>query len=196
MKKIHKNTFRAEISGFLNGHSFGLVGGGLQDATDGLVNGRYDYRVRPKNFEPMIFNCLLITGYPSVSKSTGNSRNPFKGKQYHYYRSIEFENGQSLKLETKCDLETVDGVEILNSSFVINGDLNTPILISVEPVVETWIPIGPGRVDGVFPMVWRDEKGNALTGIAKTEYHINDPDFDLENVQHRWIEISSANDDL
>src|SRR5262249_16641966 len=72
--------------------------------------------------------------------------------------------------------------------FDVTGNVAVPPLVSIEPTVETWVPLGAGRIYGHFVMVWQTAEGERIIGKAETNYCLN-LDQALPGVQFRDIRI-------
>lgn len=187
--------FQMRLVGNLNGVGFALAGKGQRSAEEGLVEGQYELTRNDGEVQDIpgldhwIFNCLVITGYPSETFANRFNRNPFKERPYHYHRKIDFFERGVINLETSVAFSS-DG--LLDSQFVAKGDVNVPRLVSVEPTVETWVPLAEYVVLGSFTMSWIAENGKRIAAIATTRYDLLGEGPSLLATQHRWIEINAT----
>ena len=77
----------------------------------------------------------------------------------------------------------------LAANFHVDGFVNVPELIAIEPSVETWVRKGPGHIEGNFVMVWKTNNKGIVRGEATTQYRL-DSKASLPGVQFRSIEIA------
>lgn len=163
--------YQANMMGSINGADVRISGSGLFDEPGGIVDGTYMLNAIPAGVDPLIFNSVLVTGYPSVCQTLDGISNPFRPGSYSYTRKVDFGPHGFLAYTAECN-KTIsqDGVAILKSEFKINGSVTVPTLIGVEPLTECWIPAGPGRLDGTFLIQWLTSAGGHITGIATTNY--------------------------
>jgi hypothetical protein len=159
-----------------------------------LVKGEYYLKRKDGHHQPIkgvnhwIFNCMVITGYPSESETTPGTRNPFRGRSYQYHRRIRFLDGGLVNLKARIDFNNDD---LLKSSFKVHGGVMVPPLVRVEPTVETWVPVTSNKILGSFVMSWISEDRSRVVAIAETEYDILGRDSETIETQHRWIEIEA-----
>jgi hypothetical protein len=182
------NRFVANCVAHLNGEKLEIRGNGTR--ANGIIEGLY----KSSLFQPFgdiarinhqIFNCLLVTGYPSETEAREGSINPFAEVPYSYDRTVTFSDGNVVQLHTEVWFE---GSE-LQSTFDVNGAVNLPELVSVDPTVETWAPLGDNRVMGTFLMTWTSLGGEKISARADTIYRIPSGIKGLKENQFRWIDI-------
>jgi hypothetical protein len=185
--------FQMALSGTLNGVDFSISGAGRHDSVRGFVEGEYCLQRQDELHQVIegvnhgVFNCMIITGYPSEAEMMPGTYNPFRGRSCQYNRRIRFLHGGDVNLEARIDFADND---LLTSNFQVHGDVTVPPLVLVEPTVETWVPVGPNRILGSFVMSWVSEDGGRVVAIAESEYEILG-DSETTGVQHRWIEIET-----
>ena len=167
--EINMQMYSAQLRGILNDQEVSIVGSGILDADKGVVIGQYFLRKIPPMLHPLVFNSVLITGYPSVCGSLGMS-NPFYPGSYSYSRVVEF--GENGRISYSAHCIEVSGREgsRLETTFEIEGNLITPPLRGCRPVLEIWTPKGADRIAGSFSIVWETNDGETLTGVATTDY--------------------------
>ena len=190
-----EEKFEANLTARINGAVVTLNGAGFRDETNGLVEGNYQISDIPEGFHPLLLNAFLITGYPSETRITEGAMNPFKGVSYGYSRRVTFLEGTTLAFKAQCIYQKTMGRKegsTIFSEFDLNGEVHVPDLVEVEPLVETWVPVAPGRVIGTFTMVWRAQDGRRVVGNAVTEYILPTSVTMPKTVQHRWIHIKST----
>jgi hypothetical protein len=163
--------YQAEMRGSINGSDVRISGSGLIDEVGGIVDGTYMLSAIPAGVDPLVFNSVLITGYPSVCQTCDGITNPFRPGSYSYSRKVDFGPHGYLEYTAECN-ETMsqDEVTILDSEFRINGSVTVPKLTGIEPLTECWIPAGQGRLDGEFLAQWLTSAGGHVTAIATTKY--------------------------
>lgn len=72
--------------------------------------------------------------------------------------------------------------------------MSVPELLNSEPLIETWVPAGAGRLDAYFTIVWPTPDGEWVTGKAQTRYVLPEGQDPPKNVIHRWIGIEASTD--
>lgn len=177
--------FTAQLDGIVNQQSIKLNGKGTLCELTGKTHGEYDLLNIPKGFDSMLLSAVLITGYPNASHSHENVKNVFKGKSYSYEREINFRDGGKLNLKVNCKHEN----DLFKSDFVLTGNVEFYGLTSVEPLVESWQPIGSGNIKGHFMAAWQSKRG-LIAADAFTDYKIENSETQ-PNVLHRYISIDS-----
>ena len=188
--------FGMNLTGTINNTTLSLEGSGECDTHRGHVEGEYNLKrsdglKRPiDGLDHWIFNCLVLTGYPSESAVTGKTKNPFQGRPYRYQREISFAGSGSGLLHLQAGV-AFPVKTVLESKFTVNGNVNVPRLVSVEPTVETWVPNGTNRILGHFVMSWPAEDGSRVAAIARSNYEILGDSIEIIGTQHRWIEIEA-----
>jgi hypothetical protein len=164
-----------------------LNGSGTISHAIGQTVGNYDLLEMPAGVSPFILSACLITGYPNASASIGGCRNIFQGHTYSYNRTLRFRSGEVLVLDTNCKL---DGNRLL-SDFRLQGSSPLADVYSIDPLVESWEPAGPGRIRGHFTAAWRRKTGGLVVADAVTDYRI-DTSEEQQEFLHRYIAITSS----
>ena len=187
------SIFNMTLDGKINERPIFMTGNGNVHRASGAVRGRYC--VPPEIAESHapdlshhLFSCLIITGYPSETRPTAISVNPFAGVPHTYKRRISFDTGDCLTLNTEIEFDDHGDI---SSQFHVGGTAPSLNILGVEPTVEVWMPISVNVIRGQFVMAWRTPTG-LVCGVAETEYKISRPDLLLSKVQHRHIEISAT----
>lgn len=188
-------TFSMRLSGHINGFKLSYEGSGRRVSELGYVEGTYRSVMdivstsSPPKFDHWLFNCLIITGYPSETNCIDGASNPFFESPYSYCRKINFFERGQLTLNTNVSFKGDD----LVSSFDVAGEIDLPRLNGVRPTVETWVPISEKTVLGTFTMAWRTENELEVPAHATTTYNLAE-DRSLPSTQYRWIEIEAEGD--
>jgi hypothetical protein len=179
------------LTGRINGKSIQGSGKGLLASHDGIVDGEYALKRLPTGFSPLVLNAVMVTGYPSICKASEGVENPFKLGEYRYVRAIDLGEFGGFEYSAECE-ESLDdqGILALESRFALIGEINVPELVRCAPLVETWVPAGPGHVDGYFTIVWAAADGSFVTGHAKTKYDLPAGRHTSE-ILHRWIKLTN-----
>ena len=185
-EQIHDLEYTAELNGTVNGQPIVVRGRGTIRPAEGITNGDYDLEALPDGFSPLFLTTVLITGYPNACASLDGSPNLFQGISYDYQRTISFRDGNSLLLNTTCDLMD----RRLRSTFALDGQVPKVSLQNVEPLVETWEAVRNGEIEGSFKIAWRQTNGSLLSAEAHSQYYVNRKTQGLPLV-HRFIEIKS-----
>ena len=178
--------FTARLTGVVNGQPIKLYGTGRIVLSSGLTDGRYDLEEIPKRFRLPVLSTVLVTGYPNASFSQDRTPNIFSGRSYSYERSIAFREGGELKLHASC---TIDA-DRLTSTFRLMGHAELPELEGIDPLVESWEPVGPGRIRGQFTAAWPTPVGPVVAADVSTDYRIETDDVQAGLV-HRFVTMSS-----
>ena len=56
---------------------------------------------------------------------------------------------------------------------VLECSVEAPELESIEPIVETFIPAGPGKIDSNAVLAWRKKGGEYFTARCESQYRLN-----------------------
>ncbi|MDD9981019.1 MAG: hypothetical protein OXU81_06625 [Gammaproteobacteria bacterium] len=187
-------SFTMQLQGKLNDVKFTIHGTGSREPEYGIVHGFYDLTrvdgltVDISGLDHWIFNCMIITGYPSETASGDNAENPFKERPYRYRRTVDFLERGAIELEANVDF-TEKGV--LASQFKVDGQVRVPPLKTVQPTIEAWVPLSERQVLGTFTMSWLSQDGDSIPGIATTYYELLENGPSLFSARHRRIEITA-----
>jgi len=167
------------------GFSYGVPGSGTARADIDMLT------AVPAGFQIPALAYILLTGTPLMSLAAHGAVNPFRESRgiYDAVRTLEIDTENHFS--TSYSLREVGGE--LESLFTITGSANLPPLVAIKPTVETWTPKGQGKIAGSFVMSWLTEKGNLVTGFAKTNYSFSDK-LGLPDVQFRAITIEFQSD--
>ena len=184
--------FIASLNGTINGCRVALRGSGICSDSLGIVDGKYKTGGAVTGFDPLVFNAFVVTGYPSESSSVGQAINPFKKTDYSYDRVVRFEDGKEIVLHTECMFKA----DTLISEFELHGQSDIPALESIEPLVETWVPVTKNHIKGFFTMIWKTKDGAHLTAQAHSLYYVPHPHTTLDTIHHRWVKIQALGDAL
>lgn len=150
MKDVVEFTAKARIR--IGDREFWLNGrGGINDPK-GIVTGRYVHDLPANDFEPYVLQVVLITGYPSVCRSTVE-QNPFKAGDYSYERHVDFGAHGEIAYKAKCWTEEFSVGRRLHSEFDVRCDVHLPRLRPAHRVRETWQPHGD-KVHSHFDICW------------------------------------------
>lgn len=178
-------SFSASLRARVNDCEFIVRGNGTSSEETGVLRGKYKVGKLPRGMDPLILTAFLVTGYPGSSRSLSGTSNVFKGVSFKALRTLDFEDGKELVLSTACRRL---GTRMM-TEFRLTGSVSVPKLVSVEPVVETWIPNGgPGKVYGHFSIAWRTTRGKRIRAEATTRYDVDTKQI-LVCTEHRYIGI-------
>jgi hypothetical protein len=181
--------YTAIVTGQINGEALRLMGAGELDLVSGAVVGGYDIEQIAPGIDSLIFNAVLVTGYPSACKSRDNAYNPFHSGSYSYIRRIEFEGGGQISYQANCISE--ESGLVLKSVFEVDAMVPKMRLDSCLPLVETWAPQQTRGIFGSFSIVWKRRDGAYLIGVAKTDYEPPAASPPLSNVHERRIVLTN-----
>lgn len=164
--------FQARATIVLNGREQYLIGRGNIDSKAGIVNGSYHHNVPANDFDALVFQTVLVTGYPSVCREDDSLRNPFLEGDYHYDREIDFGANGRMRYTADCRLVEHPYGFCLNSEFNVQTELSLPRLKGALPLVERWTPASNG-IHAQFAIVWPTLDGRGqVVGRATTIYQI------------------------
>jgi hypothetical protein len=169
---------RTVLHGTVNGESFKMRGGGMGAPHEGTVATDLTTNPGPVNFKMGLMAPCIIMGFPTFSKYPKGTHDLFKiSDGYEYERHLRFENGG--KLDTVSKVTYVGPkkaeefqVEHVEGDFEVNGNVEAPDLVSVEPLVEIFESDGPGEIKSTFKIVWRTADGGTFAAQADNHYHL------------------------
>ena len=186
-KQLNNTT---TVSGTFNGKSFLLKGKGDGLPYDGQLHSRLETTTGPLHFPMHILDIVAIFGYPTYSKYHADAVDLFKISRggYEYERNITFNEGGSMSTLQKI-VSKDDG---LHGDFkVTQGQCpNFPELEGIEPIVETFIPAGPGKIKGRCVVAWRKTGGGLFTANCESEYRLKH-DKTIPYLQFRFVEFTT-----
>lgn len=203
MKEVVEFTANARIR--IGDREFKLSGkGGINDPK-GIVTGNYLHDLPANDFEPYVLQVVLVTGYPSVCRST-LEQNPFKAGDYNYERHVDLGAYGELTYAARCWTEEFSGGRRLRSEFDVRCDVRLPRLRPAHRVSEIWTPQGDkihSRFDISWPIDGSDERvearahsiyspsAAALARQVRRGIEFSDvvrDDAELSLVQESWLE--------
>lgn len=167
------NTLHHETHtfGVINGEKFDLKGGGVGHPYEGTLNTELKSTHGRVNFQMFILGHVVIMGYPTFSNYQKGGYDLFKiSDGYRYTRVFEFEGGGKMKTDHKIKRypnKVVGEFEVRESNF------NAPKLVAMEPLVETFYPKGPGKIESFMKGRWITEDGGIFSANIKSEYFLN-----------------------
>lgn len=123
----------------------------------------------PKGMDISLLSYVALTGQPPMSRVLEGATNPFIGTGGVYEATRTLDLGAHGYLSTTYWVEET-GTNRLRAVFDVTGHADTPRLTSIAPCTETWTPMGPGKVNGQFTMVWTGEDGTQVQGKTDTSY--------------------------
>ena len=171
---IPKNLrHRTTIEGTFNGKAFRLVGGGKGQPHEGILDCRLESRTGPVPFSMPMMNVIAIFGYPTYSKHV-NVFDIFKRSDgYEYERNILFQDGGSMQSLHVVRYGEMDNLRVLDGHFTVTAEANLPTdIIRLDPILETFIPAGPGRVRSKFVLSWVRRSGEHVLASCESEYRL------------------------
>ena len=165
------------LHGTVNGESFKMRGGGMGAPHEGTVATDLATNPGPVGFKMGLMAPCIIMGFPTFSKYPPGTHDLFKiSDGYEYERHLRFENGGKLDTVSKVTYHGSKGEEFrvqhVEGDFKVDGNVEAPELVSVEPLVETFEPAGPGRIKSTFRIVWRTKDGGEFAADADNEYRL------------------------
>lgn len=190
MQEITEFDARAIIR--VGGREYRLKGSGAIADPLGIVRGTYRHDLPANDFEPFVLQVVLVTGYPSVCRST-LSQNPFKRGDYCYERRVVFDGYGELEYTARCwAVEMPTGGRRLCSEFDVQADVKLPPIGPASSVREAWAPAGE-RIASNFEISWplRDGSGE-VRASARSLYSPHERAPMLDRIVKRAIEFSDV----
>lgn len=165
------------LHGTVNGESFKMRGGGMGAPHEGTVATDLVTNPGPVGFKMGLMAPCIIMGFPTFSKYPPGTHDLFKiSDGYEYERHLRFENGGKLDTISKVTYHGSRGgefrVDHVEGDFEVNGKVDAPELVSVDPLVETFEPAGEGQIKSTFKIVWRTSDGGTFTADADNVYRL------------------------
>jgi hypothetical protein len=165
------------LHGTVNGENFKMRGGGMGAPHEGRVATDLVTNPGPVQFKTGLMAPCIIMGYPTFSKYPEGTHDLFKiSDGYEYERHLTFENGGKLDTISKVTYHGDRGgdfhVRHVEGDFEVHGQVEAPELVGVDPLVETFEPAGPGRINSTFRIVWRTADGGQFAATAKNVYRL------------------------
>ena len=190
MHDITEFDARATIR--LGDRQFFLTGSGVIADPRGIVRGTYRHDLPANDFEPFVLQVVLVTGYPSICRSTPH-QNPFKRGDYRYERHVVFDGCGELQYTARCWAEEMpNGVRRLRSEFDVRADVNLPPIGPASTVREAWTPAGE-RIASSFEISWPRLDGSGdLHASARSLYSPHESAPMLDEIVKRAIEFSDV----
>jgi hypothetical protein len=145
----------------------------------------------PAGFDISLLTYVIVTGLPAMGLTVGRAMNPFAGK-------YDFRAERVLDLGDRGSLRTTWGATQSptgdwTEEFEVEGQVDCPKLVSLEPTIETWTPDRPGFFDGQFALVWRGADGEVVRGRTTSRYSLPDG-YDLPHQMFRDIRFEIRSD--
>jgi hypothetical protein len=161
------------IEGDFNGEHFKLTGGGYGQPYEGILNCKLESETGPVPFSMPLMNVIAIFGYPHFSKHI-NAFDVFKKSNgYEYERNIEFENGGNMRSLHIVRFNEDGKINAANGNFSVEAKVDFPDdVISLDPILETFTPAGPGRVRSKFILSWNRKNGTKTMASCESEYRL------------------------
>jgi len=173
----------------MNGAPFELVGGGVGKPYDGKLASRLTSKNGPLPFSMHLMDIVAIFGYPTYSCYHEDTTDLFKRSRggYEYERHLKFENGGFMDTLHKI---TNDGTSLEGDFCVVDGQVEAPELIGIEPIVETFIPAGPGKIRSECVVAWRKKEGGIFSAKCSSEYRLRH-DLELPYLHFRVVHFTT-----
>jgi len=136
---------RTVLSGTANGKEFRLEGERVGRPYDGELSTVLKSSSGPLHIPMHLPDVVAIFGYPTYSNYHEDTKDLFKiSDGYEYESDIKFENGGHVKTLHKITRHS----DHLSGDFkILECNVQSPELESIEPIVETFIPAGPGKIN-------------------------------------------------
>jgi len=189
MKEIPERlAIETTMYGSINGERFKLVGGGEGQPFAGVIHQVLNVNPTAVTFPMGLMDVPGVMGFPTFSRYLDGTTDLFKREpfSYEYKRRLRFQDGgvmESFHRVEYCEDRVV-------GDFRVEGEgIRATELGPIEPIVETFIPAGPGRIRSTFTVVYPTSDG-PYTAHAKSEYTLHH-DGELPGVQFRHIEFTT-----
>lgn len=185
----NKLRHSTKISGFFNKKFFSMQGGGEGNPHQGTLNCKLLSGTGPMPFPMPIMNVVAIFGYPTYSQHV-NVYDIFKRSHgYEYERHIYFQNGGYMHTMHHVRYSENEQALSLHGDFQVNAECELPEdIISLNPIVETFIPAGKGRVQSQFVLSWQRKDGTCFLARCESEYRLRNG-LSLPSVLFRYAEF-------
>ena len=176
------------IHGTANGKTFRLAGEGQGRPYDGKLGSVLKSTTGPLHIPMHLLDIVAIFGYPTYSNYHEDTKDLFKiSDGYEYERSITYENGGHMKTLHKVTKHS----DHLSGDFqVLECTVQAPELECIEPVVETFIPAGPGKINSHAVLAWRVKGGGYFTARCESQYRLKHEES-LNHLQFRVVHFNT-----
>lgn len=176
----------------VNGTSFHCAGRAVgAPGLGSLVATVESDRDLPAGFDISLLTYVCLTGDPAMGQTVGRVTNPFAEKrEFRATRVLDLGDHGSLTTTWVASEPAGAG---RREEFQVTGNVDTPRLVSLEPTIETWTPVAPGRFDGQFALVWRGVGGEVVRGRTTSQYYLPD-DYELPCQMYRDIRFAIRSD--
>ena len=160
------------VHGAVNGSAFHCLGKSRGVFGNGDISAVLDAQgAMPTGMDITLLSYVLLTGQPSMSRVLEGAVNPFIGTGGVYEATRTLELGPHGRLATSYRVEDA-GPSRLHAVFDVQGEVDVPRLVSIAPCIETWTPMGSGKLNGQFTMVWTGQAGTRVQGKTDTDYSL------------------------
>jgi len=157
------------LYGTVNGQAFELTGGGQGFPYKGELFTVLESTLGPLHFPMHLLDVPAMMGYPTFSKYHPGTFDVFKlSEGYEYERHMRFEDGGCFDSLHQIEYH---GDKVCGD-FHVEGTVDAPDIVGIEPVVETFIPAGPGRVQSKFVVAYHTSDGGMFLAEADNEYRL------------------------
>jgi hypothetical protein len=176
------------ISGTANGKQFRLEGEGVGRPYDGELRSVLKSSTGPLHIPMHLLDIVAIFGYPTYSNYHEDTKDLFKiSDGYEYERDIKYDNGGHMKTLHKIARHSGH----LSGDFqVLECSVDAPELECIEPIVETFIPAGPGKINSQAVLAWRKKGGGFFTAHCQSQYRLNHKES-LPHLQFRVVQFTT-----
>lgn len=181
-------TMETRIHGTINGNDFEFVGTERGETYKGIVEAELNSTTGPVNAVHLVGGPIGSVGYPNFCQTQPGCFDAFKASVgYEYERHFRFDDGGYLDTLHRIEQTSEDA---LVGDFHVSGEVTPPEIVGIEPLIEIWLPDGPGRIRGQFVVSWKKKDGNLFTARVDTEYRLNHEKA-LPRMQFRHVEFQT-----
>lgn len=187
-KVPEKLRHKTIITGTANGKQFRLEGEGEGRPYEGELCALLKTTSGPLHISMHLLDVVSMFGYPTYSRYHEQTKELFKiSDGYEYERDIKFENGGYMKTLHKVTRQP----DCLQGDFkVLECSVEAPDLEAIEPIVETFIPAGPGKINSQAVFAWRKKGGGYFTARCESQYRLNHKES-LPHLQFRVVHFDT-----
>ncbi|ODY31032.1 hypothetical protein BBM21_08300 [Vibrio parahaemolyticus] len=161
-----------EISGKLNEEQITGKALGIAYPATGKYSISYQFDKKLRNLDLIVASWTSCgnTDGPMAELNGGKNLNTLSGGSYKFKRVIDFGDRGLLNVEFEVIRE--ESGRTLGKGKV-NGNLNVPKLVGLQPVKSVYKPISPGFIQAKSEIYYVGLEGELIKGHVHSEYHFD-----------------------